>query len=147
MEQPTQSGQFVVGESFARILTETTQSLVCVLDRDGRVLLFNEACERATGFTREEALGRDARDLVIPPEEREAFGEFLAFVWRSRAPSPQVGHWQTKQGGRRLIAWSNHPMLDADGKPESLVTTGIDLTDREPPSGAVAGDPEAKLAE
>ena len=41
---------FVLGESFARILTETTQSLVCVLDRDGRILLFNDACERATGF-------------------------------------------------------------------------------------------------
>src|SRR3954464_14992865 len=147
MSEGQKTEEFVPGDAFARPLTEATQSLVCVLDRDGRILLFNEACERATGFTREEALGRDARDLVIPPEEREAFGEFLAFVWRSGAPSPQVGHWQTKQGGRRLIAWSNHPMLDADGKPESLVTTGIALTDREPPSGAVAGDPEAKLAE
>jgi PAS domain S-box-containing protein len=81
MEEPTKTGGFEVGESFARILTETTQSLVCVLDRDGRVLLFNEACERATGFGREEILGRDARDFVIPPEEREAFGEFLAYVW------------------------------------------------------------------
>ena len=144
-------GAFVVGESFARILTETTQSLVCVLDRDGRILLFNEACERATGYRREEVLGRDARDLVIPPEEREAFGEFLAFVWKTRTASPQVGHWRTKQGGRRLIAWSNHPMVGADDTPESLVTTGIDLTDRASPSldvgRALAGDPEAKLAE
>ena len=54
---------FEVGESFARILTETTQSLVCVLDADGRILLFNEACERATGFTREEVIGHDAREL------------------------------------------------------------------------------------
>ena len=69
---------FEVGESFARTLTEATQSLVCVLDREGRILLFNEACERATGFRRDELLGRDARDFVIPPEEREAFGEFLA---------------------------------------------------------------------
>src|SRR5439155_510119 len=112
---------------------------------------FNEACERATGFTREEVLGRDARDLVIPPEEREAFGEFLGYVWKTRTPSPQVGHWQTKQGRRRLIAWSNHPMVGEDGRLESLVTTGIDLTDRAAPShdaeGALAGDPEAKLAE
>ena len=98
----------------------------------GRILLFNEACERATGFRREELLGRDARDFVIPPEEREAFGEFLDYVWTTGTPSPQVGHWQTKDGGRRLIAWSNKPMAGADGTPESLVTTGIDLTDREP---------------
>jgi PAS domain S-box-containing protein len=151
MEKPTEPAAFEVGESFARILTATTQSLVCVLDREGRILLFNEACERATGYRREEVLGRDARDLVIPPEERGAFGEFLAYVWRSGTSSPQVGHWMTKDGGRRLIAWSNHPMAGPDGVPESLVTTGIDLTDRKPPApetaDAMAGDRHAKLAE
>jgi PAS domain S-box-containing protein len=151
MDDAPQTDEFVVGESFARILTETTQSLVCVLDRDGRILLFNEACERATGFRREEVLGRDARDLVIPPEERDAFGEFLAFVWKTRTPSPQVGHWLTKDGSLRLIAWSNKPMAGGDGSPVSLVTTGIDLTDRAPrhddDERALQGDPEAKLAE
>src|SRR3954454_21885363 len=149
MDEPSHPAEFPVGESFARTLTEATQSLVCVLDREGRILLFNEACERATGFRREEVLGRDARDFVIPPEEREAFGEFLAYVWKTRTPSPQVGHWQTEQGRRPLIARSNHPMGDGEKEPFSLVTTGIDLTDRAAPGedGALAGDPGAKLAE
>src|SRR5688572_14723361 len=151
MREPTGPQPFEVGEAFARILTETTRSLVCVLDREGRILLFNEACERATGYSREEVLGRDARDLVIPPEEREAFGEFLTYVWRSGTPSPQVGHWQTKQGRLRLIAWSNHPMPGPNGEPAALVTTGIDLTDRENPGrevdGALVADPGDKLAE
>jgi len=151
MDEPIEPRAFEVGESFARILTETTRSLVCVFDRDGRILLFNEACERATGYRRDEVIGRDARDFVIPPEEREAFGEFLTFVWRTGTPSPQVGHWQTKQGRLRLIAWSNHPMPGPGGKPAALVTTGIDLTDRESPSrdvrGALSADPGEKLAE
>jgi PAS domain S-box-containing protein len=142
---------FEVGESFARILTETTQSLVCVLDSSGRILLFNEACERATGFTRDEVLGRDAREFVIPPEEREAFAEVIAYVFKTGASSPQVGHWMTRDGGRRLIAWSNRPMAGPDGRPATLVTTGIDLTDRSPvrdtDEWALADDPEAKLAE
>jgi PAS domain S-box-containing protein len=142
---------FEVGESFARILTETTQSLVCVLDSSGRILLFNEACERATGFARDEVLGRDAREFVIPPEERDAFGEFLTYVTKTGASMPQVGHWMTKDGGRRLIAWSNKPMADPASGAMSLVTTGIDLTDRSPlrdeDERALAGDPEAKLAE
>ncbi len=151
MDEAPQTGEFELGESFARVLTEATQSLVCVLDRDGRILLFNEACERATGFGRDEVLGRDARTCVIPPEEREAFGEFLGYVWRAAVASPQVGHWLTKDGGRRLIAWSNKPMVGADGTPDSLVTTGIDLTDRGPrrdgDERAFEGDPEARLAE
>jgi PAS domain S-box-containing protein len=151
MDDAPRIEEFLVDESFARILTETTQSLVCVLDQDGRILLFNEACERATGFRREEVIGRDARDLVIPPEERDAFGEFLAYVFKTGASRPQVGHWQTKDGGRRLIAWSNRPMTGTGGSAMTLVTTGIDLTDRSPlrdeDERALAGDPEAKLAE
>jgi PAS domain S-box-containing protein len=151
MSEGPKTEEFVLGDSFARILTEATQSLVCVLDRDGRILLFNEACERATGFGRDEVLGRDARTCVIPAEEQEAFGEFLAYVWKTGVPSPQVGHWLTKDGRRRLIAWSNKPMLDAEGAPASLVTTGIDLTDRGPrredDERALEGDPKAKLAE
>ncbi|MDA0178721.1 PAS domain S-box protein [Solirubrobacter phytolaccae] len=143
MDDTPQPEELELGDSFARILTETTQSLVCVLDREGRILLFNEACERATGFTRAEVLGQLAQDFVIPSEEREAFGEFLDFVWKTGTSSPQVGHWQTKDGGRRLIAWSNQPM-DGTG----LITTGIDLTDRESNrDGALEGDPEAKLIE
>jgi PAS domain S-box-containing protein len=142
---------FVPGDAFARILTETTQALVCVLDEDGRILLFNDACERATGFARDEVIGRDAREAVIPAEEGDAFGEFLAYVWKTGLPSPQVGHWQTKSGERRLIAWSNKPMSGDDGRPVALVTTGIDLTDRarrgEEDERALEGDPEAKLAE
>jgi len=40
------STEFVLGDDFARVLTETTQALVCVLDSEGRILLFNDACER-----------------------------------------------------------------------------------------------------
>jgi PAS domain S-box-containing protein len=142
------STDFVLGDEFARVLTETTQALVCVLDAEGRILLFNDSCERATGFRRDEVVGRDARDSVIPPEEAEAFGDVLAYIWRTGLSSPQVGHWVTKDGGRRLLAWSNKLMQTADGSNSYLVTTGIDLTEpASQPEGALVGDVEAKLAE
>jgi len=52
MDDTPQPEELQLGDSFAQILTETTQSLVCVLDREGRIRLFNEACERATGYSR-----------------------------------------------------------------------------------------------
>ena len=135
------SSGFVLGDDFARVLTETTQALVCVLDADGRILLFNDACERSTGFSREEVIGRDARDFVIPHEEAEAFGDVLAYIWRTSLSSPQVGHWVTKDGGRRLIAWSNKLLPSVDGGASYLVTTGIDLTENTTQTeGAFAGD-------
>ena len=142
------SGEFVLGDEFARVLTETTQALVCVLDSGGRILLFNDACERTTGYCRDEVVGEDARRFVIPPEEAEAFGDVLAYIWRTGLSSPQVGNWTTKDGGRRLIAWSNKQMPAVDGNGSYLVTTGIDLTESaEQTEGALSGDIEAKLAE
>jgi PAS domain S-box-containing protein len=121
--------------------------MVCVLSPHGRILLFNEGCERVTGYSRDEVLGQDARDVVIPPEERQAFGEVLAEIARSLQPSPQVGHWRTKDGGRRLIAWSNKPVIE-DEEFAYLVTIGLDITDRAPnPDGVLEGDLVAKLAE
>jgi PAS domain S-box-containing protein len=141
--------EFVLGDQFARVLTETTESLVCVLDRDGRILFFNDACERATGYSRDEVIGGDARDFVIPPEQAVAFDEVLAYIWKTGLPSPQVGHWATRNGGRRLIAWSNKLMRADSGGLTYLVSTGLDLSDRalRREERALEGDPEAKLAE
>jgi PAS domain S-box-containing protein len=150
MDDEPLTDDFAVDDTFARILTATTESLVCVLDREGRIRFFNAACSRLTGYTRDEALGRDARDLVIPPEEADSFGEMLEFVWKTGVSSPRVGHWTTKGGGRLLVSWSNKPMPGPDGELRYLVTTGIDLTGRAALGGdepALAGDPEAKLLE
>ena len=136
--------------ALAAALSETTQSLVCVLDREGRILSFNGACERATGYYATEVVGGDARDFVIPPEERQAFTEVLAGVWETARPSPQVGHWMTRSGDRRLIAWSNKPVVGTDGAPAYLVTSGLDITEHELASAelqAVEGNLEVKLAE
>jgi PAS domain S-box-containing protein len=145
----SQTPDFILGDEFAKVLTETTMSLVCVLDQNGRILFFNDACERVTGFTRNEVIGGDARDFVIPPEEAEAFGEVLAYIWGTGLSSPQVGHWLAKDGKRKLIAWSNRLMPSADGGAALLVTTGIDLSASSPSTDeeAFGGDPEAKLAE
>src|SRR2546423_9721219 len=77
------------------------QYLICVLDRDGRILHFNRACEESTGYPSAEVVGRDARLFVIPPEEADAFGAVLANIWETRRSNPQLGHCSTRDGGRR----------------------------------------------
>jgi PAS domain S-box-containing protein len=120
-----------VRDAYIDALAHAGVGMVCVLERDGRIAIFDEGCERATGFAAEEVVGRDARDVVIPPDECELFTEFLATVWRLGMSSPQVGHWLTKDGERRLISWSNRPILDERGEMTQLFTVGIDLTERD----------------
>src|SRR5919199_2380680 len=119
--------------------------LICVLDRRGRIAYFNRACEESTGYAAEEAIGRDAREVVIPPDEAEAFAVFLDDAWATREPNPQLGHWLTRDGARRLIAWTNRPLED-----DHLLTAGLDLTERGPASaelGRLHAELEARVAE
>jgi PAS domain S-box-containing protein len=54
-----------------RLVLDTAPDAFITLDRDGRITTWNVAAERLFGWTKEEALGRTMRDLVVPPEYRE----------------------------------------------------------------------------
>jgi PAS domain S-box-containing protein len=92
---------------------------------------FNRACEETTGFTSEEAVGRDARELVITPEEEANFSLLLKQIWSDRSPRPGKGEWLTRNGDRRKILFMNQPLIGEDGEVRYLVSTGLDITDQE----------------
>lgn len=148
-QAPTQASKPLSPEEYVDVLARTGLGLVCRLDRTGRILTFDDACERVTGFTAAEAIGRDAREVVIPPEEQQAFALFLE-QFGEVASSPQVGHWLTKDGERRQIAWSNRPILDEDGNATAILTVGLDLTERDRSAAqveALHSELEDRLAE
>lgn len=124
----------VVGErlraerDFTAAVLETAASLVIVVDPDGRVVRFNRACERLTGYAERELRGAHY-EALIPPDERAriaaAFSELLGGT-----PNELEAHWRAKDGSRRLLAWSNTVIVGADGRVRFVVGTAIDLTER-----------------
>jgi len=95
--------EFVLGESlFPTILTrETTQSLVCVFDRDGAgIMPVHDAVPKRGRNAPLPAparswLGRGcAAKVREPAESARPFGEFLAYGGDG-CPSRRSGHWQT----------------------------------------------------
>ncbi|MGZ4270554.1 MAG: PAS domain-containing sensor histidine kinase [Solirubrobacteraceae bacterium] len=118
-------------EGLADALIELSQCLVCGFDREARIVRFNHTCEEVTGYAAAEMLGRDARDTVIPPEDREAFGEMIDEAWTLLRAHPAEGHWITATGDRRLITWANRPLRNDHGEVVELVCTGLDITERE----------------
>jgi PAS domain S-box-containing protein len=113
----------------AQIVIETVGALVVVLDRDGRVLRWNTACEAATGYGREEMLGRRFWDLLLE-EERAGVAAVFERVLAREFPNQHENHWVARSGERRLVSWSNAALLDADGGVRAVIATGIDITDR-----------------
>ncbi len=90
----------------AQIVIETVGALVVVLDREGRIQRWNAACEQATGYGRDDVLGRHF-DFLLLPEERDAVHAVFARLIARDSPSRHENHWVTKRGDRRFIAWSN----------------------------------------
>ena len=109
---------------------DTASMLVVLLDHEGRIVRFNRACETTTGYSFEEARGQVFWDLFLLPEEvapvRAVFEELRA----GQFPNEYENHWLTKDGGRRLIAWSNTALLGAGGAVEYVIGIGIDITER-----------------
>jgi PAS domain S-box-containing protein len=59
-------------------ITESALDCIITMDREGRVMDFNSAAQRTFGYSREEAIGRDLADLIIPSESRPRHREAIA---------------------------------------------------------------------
>jgi PAS domain S-box-containing protein len=109
---------------------DTAGTLVVVLDRQGRIVRFNRACERTTGFSSEEVDGEFVWNFFLLPEEVEPVKAVFAELQAGQFPNRYENCWVTRDGGQRLIAWSNTALLDESGSVEYVVATGIDITGR-----------------
>jgi PAS domain S-box-containing protein len=115
---------------FSSAVLNTAGALVIVLDREGRIVQFNRACERLTGYPFEEVEGQYFWDLFLVPEEVDAVKGVFAELRAGAFPNEHQNYWLTRQGERRLIAWSNTALFDGSGAVEYIVGTGIDVTVR-----------------
>lgn len=115
---------------FTEAVLDTIGSLVIVLDTQGRIVLFNHACEQTTGYNSEETLGRPFWEFLLLEEEREAVKSVFDELRLGRVPNTHENYWLTKDGRRRWIAWTNTVLRDEQGNVNYIVGTGVDTTDR-----------------
>jgi diguanylate cyclase (GGDEF)-like protein/PAS domain S-box-containing protein len=59
-------------EGVTRSILDAALDCIVVMGTDGCVVDWNPAAEQTFGYSREEALGRDLGDLIVPPELRHA---------------------------------------------------------------------------
>ena len=115
---------------FISAVLDTAGALVVVLDCQGRIVRFNRACERTTGYSLDEVRGKLLWESLLDSEEVEPVKAVFDELRAGQFPNEYENYWLTKDGGRRLIAWSNTALLGAGGAVEYVVGTGIDITER-----------------
>ncbi len=116
--------------NFAAAVLDTVGALVVVLDREGRIVRFSHACERATGYAAGEVLGKPIWDLLLAPGEKERVKETFNRLKGGKFPLEHENDWLAKDGSRRRIVWSNTCLADEGGKVRFVIGTGMDVTER-----------------
>ena len=122
-----------LGEQKQRTETflDVMSTLIVVLDREGRVVKLNRSACETLGRREAEVAGRSWIEVAIPPELRGKVGEVFHTMVQGTARSFEAYENEVLgAGGRRLIRWHNRAVPGADGRPESIVCAGEDITDR-----------------
>ena len=115
---------------FVSAVVDNSAALVVILDPQGRILRFNESCERVSGYSLDDVTGKAFWDVLTDPDARNR--EQVAFerLVAERSRSHYEGIWTTKDGSQRELAWSNSVLLNPEGDVEHVVCTGLDITER-----------------
>jgi PAS domain S-box-containing protein len=85
---------------------DTVGALVIVLDREGRIVRFNRACEQMTGYSVEESRGSALWDLFVAPEDAAEFRDLFLQIRDKLSRTEHESRWVTRDGNQRIIAWS-----------------------------------------
>ena len=127
--------EMIAGErDFVDSVLDAAGSLVLVLalDRRGRIIRFNRACETTTGYRSAEVEGKLVSELFLLPEEANfaaaGFGEDTASTPELALPRSFVCTWISRAGERHHIAWSNAALVDGYDEVTHVIATGIDIT-------------------
>ena len=110
-------------------ILDVAGALIVVLDKEGKIVSFNHACEKITGYSFAEVENKQVWNLIVP-EEVEATTKVFQQLKSGEFPNHNQNYWVAKDGNRRLISWSNTCLIDDDGSVKYIIATGIDITEK-----------------
>ncbi len=110
-------------------LLDIATDAILVRDMDNRILYWNKSATGIYGWSQEEAMGKNANELLFSPERAEEFLKAVAIV-------REKGEWtgelrQKSKDGRELIIESRWTLLrDSQGFPSGILCVNTDVTER-----------------
>jgi PAS domain S-box-containing protein len=113
---------------FSNSILRTANSLIVCLDKEARIKIFNDECERVTGYKREEVLGQSWPDLFLPAGyQHDGLSDFEKWV-KNNPHGRYEGPIITKSGDVRTILWSNSAIFDPSTREITAIAIGQDIT-------------------
>ncbi len=108
---------------------ENVQMIAIELDRHGRVLFCNDFTLALVGWSREEILGRNWFDMLVP-EGADLLAMYGDWIDTGTMPTHFENDIVTRNAERRLISWNITVLYDAEGSVDGTACIGEDITAR-----------------
>lgn len=113
---------------FISAVLDSADALIMVLERSGRIVRWNLACERLSGYHISEIRDADAAARLVPPDEIPGLTAIWQGLWAGEGPSRHINHWVSRDGHVYRISWSNSLLSNDAGDPEYIVYIGTNIT-------------------
>jgi diguanylate cyclase (GGDEF)-like protein/PAS domain S-box-containing protein len=130
MHRPPRDTVPLMGSALLDAVLDAAASLIVAVDVTGRIVCWNRACERLSGYTADELTLEAILERLVPEDERPTAIGVVDALARGESPVTVEVHWRTRAGDVRLIEWSCTGLAKPDGTVTHVVATGIDLTER-----------------
>jgi len=111
-------------------ILETANSLIVCLDKKARIVIFNDECERVTGYKREEVVGKSWPDIFLQEDHHHHSIENFADWVKQHPKDTYEGPLKTRAGTIRTISWSNSAVLSRNSDELTAIAIGHDITER-----------------
>jgi PAS domain S-box-containing protein len=123
--------ELIESERRFRSILDGIHLIAVMLDRQGNITFCNDFLLELTGWERDEIMGRNWFDTVLPANDRErTLAVFTTVILTSSFPSYHENEIISRAGERRLIAWYNTILKDAHGEVVGIASLGDDITKR-----------------
>lgn len=116
--------------NFIEAVLNTVACLVLVIDKEQRLVRFNNACETISGYKFKELEGTTDWWKLIPAKQKSSVEKVLLRLIAGEELVDHENHWLSRDGTERLISWNNTVIKDQAGEVQCIIGSGTDITEQ-----------------
>lgn len=119
-------------ESQSRLSLHIQQTPLAVIEMDTNMIItqWNEAAEKIFGYMKNQAIGKNISDLIVPKEVRKEVDMIVDNLVTQNGGSHSINKNLTNNGTTILCEWFNTPLVDEHGVVVGFASLAQDITER-----------------
>ncbi|MBF0408278.1 MAG: PAS domain-containing protein [Candidatus Riflebacteria bacterium] len=99
-------------------------------DLSRRIIDWSKKAETVFGWTREEAVGKDLVELLVPEHVKENLKNIADSIRGGKLIEHEINENVTKSGKIIICEWNNSVLSDNSGNPSSFLSLAHDITEK-----------------